>query len=111
MKGSYLGEFEEMVLLSAAILQKHAYAVAVMKEIEKQTGRSLHISAVHTALYRLEEKGYVTSHLGEASPKRGGKRKRLFSLTPYGIKAMKRAMELREQMWAQIPKVIWQQSP
>ena len=111
MKGSYLGEFEEIVLLAAAILQEQAYAVAIMKEIEKQTGRSLHISAVHTALYRLEEKGYVKSFLGEASQKRGGKRKRLFFLTPYGIIAMKAAREIREQMWAQVPQVIWQQSP
>jgi DNA-binding PadR family transcriptional regulator len=111
MKGSYLGEFEEIVLLAAAILHEQAYAVAIMKEIEKQTNRSMHISAVHTALYRLEEKGFVKSHLGEASQKRGGKRKRLFSLTPYGVKAMREAMELREQMWAQVPKVILQQSP
>lgn len=110
MKGSYLGEFEEIILLAAAILHEQAYAVAIMKEIEERTGRNLHISAVHTALYRLEEKGYVISQLGEASQKRGGKRKRLFSLTPFGIRAMKGAMELRQQMWAQVPKVILQQS-
>ncbi len=110
MRGTYLGEFEEIVLLAVAILQEQAYAVGILKAIEKQSGRLMHISAVHTALYRLEEKGFLKSHLGEASQTRGGKRKRIFTITPYGVKALQEAMELRQQMWAQVPKIIWQQS-
>jgi PadR family transcriptional regulator, regulatory protein PadR len=108
MKGTYLGEFEEIVMLAVAILHGQAYAVGIMKEIEKQSGRSVHISAVHTALYRLEEKGFLQSQLGEATQTRGGKRKRLFTVTAYGARALQEAMQLRQQMWTQVPKVVWQ---
>ena len=108
MKGTYLGEFEEIVLLAVGILQDMAYGVSICKEIENQTGRAVNIGAVHTALHRLEEKGYVKSKFGEATEVRGGKRKRIFTLTSYGIKALREAQELRNHMWSQLPKVILQ---
>jgi DNA-binding PadR family transcriptional regulator len=108
MKGTYLGEFEEVVLLAVGILHEGAYAVSITKEIEKQSRRTVHISAVHTALYRLEEKGFLKSHLGEATKERGGKRKRLYTITPFGARALQETMELRQQMWAQVPKIIFQ---
>jgi DNA-binding PadR family transcriptional regulator len=110
MKGTYLGEFEEIVLLATGILQENAYGVSICKEIETQTGRAVNIGAVHTALHRLEEKGFLKSKFGEASEVRGGKRKRIFSLTPYGIKALREAQELRNSMWSQLPKVIIQKN-
>ena len=110
MKGTYLGEFEEIVLLTVGILQEMAYGVSICKEIENQTGRSVNIGAVHTALHRLEEKGYVKSKFGEATEVRGGKRKRIFTLTTYGIVALREAQELRNHMWSQLPKVIVQRS-
>ena len=105
MKGTYLGEFEEIVLLAVGILYENAYAVSITKEIEGQSKRGIHISAVHTALYRMEEKGLLKSHLGEATPVRGGKRKRLFAITPYGARVLRESQELRQQMWARIPTV------
>jgi len=108
MKGTYLGEFEEIVLLAVGILSDEAYGVGVRKQIENQTNRSVNIGAVHTALHRLEEKGYLKSKFGEASEVRGGKRKRLFTLTTSGIKALKHAQELRSQMWALLPNIILQ---
>lgn len=108
MKGTYLGEFEELVLLAAGILQEGAYGVSITKEIESQTGRLANIGAVHTALHRLEEKGFLKSKFGEASEVRGGKRKRIFSLTVQGIKALRNAQELRNHMWSLLPKVIIQ---
>jgi PadR family transcriptional regulator, regulatory protein PadR len=110
MKGTYLGEFEEIVLLAAGILHGEAYGVSIKNEIENQTGRSIAISAVHTALHRLEEKGYLESTFGEASEVRGGKRKRLFTLTPYGVQSLKAAQELRTQMWALLPKIVIKQA-
>ena len=86
MKGTYLGEFEEIVLLAVGILRDNAYGVSIRQEIEDQTQRNVNIGAVHTALHRLEEKGYLTSQFGEAEEVRGGKRKRLFTLTAAGIK-------------------------
>lgn len=106
MKGTYIGEFEEIVLLAVGILFDEAYGVSIRQEIEDQTGRNVNIGAVHTALHRLEEKGYLESRFGEATDVRGGKRKRLFTLTVYGVKALKEAQALRMQMWSRVPKVV-----
>jgi PadR family transcriptional regulator PadR len=103
MKRTYLGEFEEIVLLTVGILYKNAYAVAIKGEISEQTGRNVNISAVHTALYRLEEKGFLESRMGDAEAKRGGKRKRLFSVTSFGKIAVKETMELGQKLWEQLP--------
>jgi len=105
MKGTYLGEFEELVLLGVGVLYQKAYGVAILEEIENQTGRSLNISGVHAALKRLEEKGYVKSLMGEPTQERGGRRKRLFSLTAAGKKALEEAHTLRAQMFNQIPRI------
>jgi|SRR5687768_16792609 DNA-binding PadR family transcriptional regulator len=105
MKGTYIGELEELVLLTVGILYKQAYGVAVMDEIEKQAGRSLNISAVHAVLKRLEEKGLVTSEMSEPTSERGGRRKRVFLLTASGKRALEEANEMRNQLFNQIPKV------
>lgn len=108
MKGTYIGELEELILLTVGILFNEAYGVAVMDEIEKQTGRTLNISAVHAVLKRLEEKGLVTSRMSDPTSERGGRRKRIFSLTAAGRKVLAEANELRNQMYNQIPKVSLQ---
>jgi PadR family transcriptional regulator, regulatory protein PadR len=108
MKGTYIGELEELVLLTVGVLYNDAYGVAVMDEIEKQTGRSLNISAVHAVLKRLEEKGLVTSQMSDPTNERGGRRKRIFTLTAAGRKALTEANELRNQLYNQIPKVSLQ---
>jgi DNA-binding PadR family transcriptional regulator len=98
----YLGEFEELVLLIAGVLYEDAYAVAIAKEIANQSGRAVDVSAVHKSLYRLEEKGMLKSKLSDPEAKRGGKRKRLFFITPYGKKALDECMELRVSLRNQI---------
>ena len=108
MKGTYLGEFEEIVLLAVGILKDGAYGVSVRQELEDQSGREINIGAVHTALHRLEEKRYLKSKFGEALEIRGGKRKRIFTLTAAGIRALQQSQELRQQMWSQLPAVILQ---
>jgi len=110
MQRSNLGEFEEIVLLTVGVLYGDAYAVAITNEIVKQSGRSVNVSAVHKSLYRLENKGMLTSELGEAEAKRGGKRKRLFTITPYGKKVLDESMELRMNLRNQIPELAfkWQ---
>ena len=77
MRGTYLGEFEELVLLAVGILFDDAYGLAIVDELEKQTGRNIMISSVHKALVRLEDKGYLKSHRGGATEVRGGRDKRL----------------------------------
>lgn len=103
-----LGEFEEIVLLTVGILYEDAYAVALKKEIAKQSGRSVNVSAVHKSLYRLEKKGMLQSKLGDPESKRGGKRKRLFTITPLGKKALDESMELRMKLREQIPAIAFE---
>ncbi len=107
MRGNHLGEFEELVLLTVGVLFDDAYAVAITNEIGKQSGRSVAVSAVHKSLYRLEEKGMLSSRLSDPESKRGGKRKRLFNITPYGKKALDQSMDLRSSLRNQIPDLAF----
>ena len=107
MKGTYLGEFEEIVLLTIGVLQDDAYGVAIKLEIEKRTARKPSIGALHSALSRLEDKGFVKSELANATHERGGRRKRLFQITAAGKRAMEKNHELRNSLWNQIPELAW----
>ena len=103
MRRTYLGEFEELVLLMIAILDGDAYGVTVSQEIEQQTGRVVIFGAVHNTLIRLEEKGFVTSEMGGATTERGGRRKRLFKLTALGKTALTDIQQLRNKLWNLMP--------
>lgn len=107
MKGTHLGEFEELVLLTAAVLFDNAYGVAIQEEIAKRSGRKVTISTVHSALHRLEKKGYVNSRYGQATATRGGRRKLLFTLTPAGEKVLSQSRKLRNDLWDSIPKIAF----
>ncbi len=108
MKGYYLGELEELVLLTVGVLFPEAYGISVMDEIETQVGRSLNISAVHSVLTRLEDKGFLKSKMGDPTEERGGRRKRIFLLTAAGKRALEESNEVRNQLYNQIPKVALQ---
>ena len=110
MKGTNLGEFEELVLLTVAALMEEAYSVAICDELSNHTGRSIKLGVVHAVLNRLEEKGLVASELGDATPERGGKRKRYYKLTTAGKAALMRAKELRDQLWDRIPSMVWKKA-
>lgn len=103
MKGTYLGEFEEIVLLVVASLYKEAYGVAVKKTIHEQIGRKVTLSTVHASLHRLEKKGFLRSQFGEATKVRGGKRKKYFTLTAAGTEALEHARMIRNKLWDTIP--------
>jgi PadR family transcriptional regulator, regulatory protein PadR len=83
-----LGEFEQMVMLALLRLGPEAYGAAVCAEIEQRGGRGVSVSAVHTTLERLEQKGLVKSRVGDPTPQRGGKRKRHFEVAALGMKAL-----------------------
>jgi len=108
MKGYYLGELEELVLLTVGVLFPEAYGISVMDEIETQVGRSLNISAVHSVLTRLEDKGFLNSKMSDPTEQRGGRRKRIFLLTAAGKRALEESNEVRNQLYNQIPKVALQ---
>ena len=103
MKGVHLGEFEELILLMVGILFDQAYGVAIKHALEEHTGRSVKISAVHSALHRLEKKGYLTSWVGGATRQRGGRRKRFFEITHAGRAALAARRQMRERLWGLLP--------
>jgi PadR family transcriptional regulator PadR len=93
----WLGEFEQLVLL-AVLQQDEAYGASIAKAINERTGRDASAGAVYTTLDRLERRGMVTSTWGDATPERGGKRKRQFTLRPAGRDALARSMRAMRQM-------------
>ncbi|MEO9806052.1 MAG: helix-turn-helix transcriptional regulator [Reichenbachiella sp.] len=105
MKGTNLGEFQEIVLLSILILDDEAYGLKIQQELSERLKRVLSRGALHAALSRLEEKGFIDSHIGGATTERGGRRKRFYTLTNSGKAALRQAKELREEMWSQVPKL------
>ena len=108
MKGTHLGEFEEIVLLTVGILYDDAYGLGVTDEIEQRTGRTVTVSSVHKALMRLEQKGFLRSHMGGATEARGGRKKRLFTITNSGKEVLRDAREMRNALWQAIPRVVWE---
>jgi DNA-binding PadR family transcriptional regulator len=106
MKGTHLGEFEELVLLTIASLVNDAYSVAICDELSNQAKRTVKLGVVHAVLNRLEEKGMVKSKLGEATAARGGKAKRFYFLTGAGKASLVRAKEIRDAIWQKIPNLI-----
>ena len=99
MKGDHLGELEELALLIVVGLGAEAYGVAVQKRLERDAGRAIALGAVYGALDRLERKGYLTSSIGDATPQRGGRRKRLFAPTAEGSRLLRQARRTRERLW------------
>jgi len=105
MKKYQLGEFEEIVILTIAILYKEAYGVAIKQEIESRLSRNVSMGAMHTALVRLEDKGYVKSFKGEETDERMGRPRRYYQITALGKKAMEYSKDTRNELWRAIPKV------
>ena len=99
MKGDRLGEFEEFTLLAVRALGDQTYAVPVQRYVEEATGRPVSMGAIYAALARLEDKGFVHSAMGEATARRGGKPKRMFRVTPIGLKTARELHRVRERIW------------
>jgi DNA-binding PadR family transcriptional regulator len=93
-----LGEFEQMILLALVRFDENAYGVTIKEEIEQQTGREIFVGAVYTALSRLQKQGCVSSSVGEAAPKRGGRRKKFYALEPKGEAALNRTLDAYRDM-------------
>lgn len=99
MPSQPLGETEEFALLVVVALGDEAYGVAIQRRLERDAKRSLALGAVYAALERLEQKGYLASEWGEATPQRGGRRKRVFSVTAEGLRAVREVRRTRERLW------------
>ena len=97
---TYLGEFEELVLLTIATLGDDAYGVSIQQDIETRCNRSISIGALHSTITRLEEKGFLKSWLGGATQERGGRSKRFYEITQAGKKAVAESKSLRDDLWS-----------
>ncbi len=95
----YLGELEELVLLTITALDDNAYGVSIQQELESRCNRSISIGALHSTITRLEEKGFLKSWVGGATAERGGRSKRYYDMTHAGRKALTEAKSLRDQLW------------
>jgi len=105
MGKEYLGEFEELVLTMVGILRDEAYGNSIVNEINGRLGRAVNLSAVHVTLYRLEDKGLVKSRMGGATQTRGGRRKRIFSITNAGLAMLRVMKDARTDLWKLIPQL------
>jgi PadR family transcriptional regulator PadR len=94
-----LGEFEQLVLLAIAHLGGNAYGIPIVEEIERRTGRTVARAAVYITLRRLEEKGFISTWIGDAIPERGGKGRRYAKLEANGAKALRDSRNAAERMW------------
>ncbi len=108
MKETRLGEFEEVILLLVGILGESAYALNISDEFEKQLKRSVAIGAVHSTLSRLQDKGFLKSEMSGATSSRGGRRKRIYSVTAMGDQVLANAREMRISLWDQYPGIAGQ---
>jgi DNA-binding PadR family transcriptional regulator len=104
-KGDYLGNFELMLLLALLRLGDDSYGVTIARELEKHTHREIVIASVYATLERLQQRGLVTSRMGDATPERGGRAKRYFQITSDGIREVRDARRALTNMWKHLPEL------
>jgi DNA-binding PadR family transcriptional regulator len=105
MKYPSIGEFEELVLLVVAALHDVAYGVSIQENLAGKLKKHINISAIHVALKRMEEKGFVESRFGGITEERGGRRKKYYVITAFGKQILDHQYELRNALYHQIPKI------
>jgi PadR family transcriptional regulator, regulatory protein PadR len=108
MKKTKLGEFEELVLLTVAALQQDAYGVEIKRELEQRLKHKLSVGSIQSALKRMEDKGFLTSQFGDATQKRGGKRKRIYATTSHARNVLQEMKEIRAGLWSAIPNLTYE---
>ena len=102
---TFLGEFEELVLTLVLILDDDAYGNSIVKAFKQHQDRKVNLSSVHVTLYRLEDKGLVSSHFGGATEVRGGRKKRYFTITPAGKTLLQEMKASRMSLWKLAPEL------
>jgi PadR family transcriptional regulator PadR len=106
MSRADLGDMEHLVLLAILRLGKDAYGIPILDEVSARSGREVSRATVYVALKRLEQKGLVTSRLGESTPERGGRAKRFFKLKPSGLRALRESREMFLGLWRDYETVL-----
>lgn len=100
----HLTELEQLLLLATLRQRQEAYAAALQYDVEREAERRASLGTIHLTMGRLEDRGFVTSRKGEPSRRRGGKAKRLYTVTESGRTALARAREVMDRMWAGVPQ-------
>ena len=101
-----LGDIEHLVLLAILRLGREAYGIPILDEVSTRSGRDVSRATVYVALKRLEQKGLVTSRLGESTPERGGRAKRFFKLRPAGLKALRDSRAMFLSLWRDYESIL-----
>lgn len=101
-----LGDLEHLVLLAILRLGKDAYGIPILDEVSARSGRDVSRATVYVALKRLEQKGLVTSRLGDSTPERGGRAKRFFKIKPSGLKALRESRAMFLSLWQDYETVL-----
>jgi PadR family transcriptional regulator PadR len=101
-----LGDMEHLVLLAILRLGPDAYGIPILDEVSARSGRDVSRATVYVALKRLEQKGLVSSRLGDSTPERGGRAKRFFKLKPSGLKALRESREMFLNLWRDYESVL-----
>ncbi|HMG89343.1 MAG TPA: PadR family transcriptional regulator [Chryseolinea sp.] len=105
MKDHSLGEFEELVLLFVAALHDEAYGVSILENLEEKLEKKFNVSAIHVALKRMEDKGFIKSRFGGVTSDRGGRRKKFYTITALGKRVLDSQYSLRTSIYSKIPKI------
>ena len=105
MSEKSIGEFEELVLLVVAANHNEAYGVLILQQLEEKLKKKVNISAIHVALKRMENKGFVESKFGGITKERGGRRKKYYVITAFGKKVLDHQYGLRTSIYQQIPQI------
>ena len=105
MGKEHLGEFEELILLLIILLKEEAYGLALRHALKEHAGRTVTIGAVHGTVNRLESKGFIESSMGGASELRGGRRKRVFTITAAGKSMLEKSRDAKVTLWGKIPEM------
>ena len=106
MGAAFPGELEQMILLAVLRLETEAYALAIIRELDREVGRSVSRGALYTTLDRMVSKGYVTWETEETTPERGGHPRRLFSVTPAGVQLLRDSRAALFRLWDGLDPVL-----
>ena len=99
MSEGYLGEFEQMVLLTILQLGDDAYGVRIMDDLGRRVARTVSRGAMYVTLDRLESKGLLASRTADPTPERGGRGKRYVDVTPAGLHALRKSRRALLELW------------
>lgn len=106
MGRDFPSEFEQMVLLAILRLGEEAYALAIIRELDREAGRSVSRGALYKTLERMESKRYLVWSTEESTPERGGHPRRLFAVTPAGVDVLRNSREALLRLWAGLDPVF-----